>query len=145
MVMAAARIGRSNTAVRVLGADAVQARVNRARTANRSLLIALRALLRQVARRVPVVTGRLFRSLTTRLENLGPGVFAFTIRFRAPYALWPEIRSRLNRRYFERGLTAGIAEANRFGKSVGIRFRRGPIRRVGRAASIECRIIITVR
>ena len=86
---------------------------------------ALRALLRQVLRRVPVITGRLYRSMRVRMVDAR----TLAVRFTAPYAKYPEERSKKNRRYFARGIDAGLRAARTAGLSGGVRVR---FRRHGR-------------
>lgn len=66
------------------------------------------ALLRSILTVVPVRTGRLYRSFRITQER-----DQIVLRFKAPYAFWPEVRSRLNSYYFRRGLRAGVRAANR--------------------------------
>ena len=138
----------SNTAVRVYGTERLDRRlrqiqlrlVDRARPDQVLLTGAVRILTAQVVRRIPVITGRLYRSLRIVSQRGG-----FSVVLQAPYALWPELRSKRNARYFIRGLTAGVQQANRWlarrdQGPLRIRFRRGSIRRWGSKAAMQCRI-----
>ena len=72
------------------------------------LQAAIAGLLHGILRVVPVITGRLYRSF--RLRRRGNNLLY--LRFTAPYARWPEVRSKRNRFYFRRGLRAGVRQAN---------------------------------
>ena len=131
----------ANTAINVLGADAINARLNRLRYTpnNRNILRArlratlgraIRAIVNDILRTCPVITGRLYRSF--RFQVAGDSI---RLTFRAPYAWRVNETSRRNKRYMERGLRRGISKANIIGKQpsqsgVTLVFkRRGPIQR----------------
>ena len=141
----------ANTAVRIYGQEKLDARLrriqlrltDRANPASINLTPAVtRIFMAQVIRRIPVRTGRLYRSLRV-VPNRG----GFNIVLQAPYALWPEVRSKANARYFIRGLTAGIRLANQWlarrdSGPFRVRLRRESIRRWGNAAAMQCQINI---
>lgn len=69
--------------------------------------LALRRLVEELLRVVPVDTGRLYRSMRFNLTQTH-----LQIRFQAPYADYVNQRARLHKHYLQRGVAAGIRAAN---------------------------------
>lgn len=104
-------------------AKSIENRVTRLRQFNLVLRRAMFGLISGISRVVPVRTGKLFRSMRIRTDRSAQRI---TIRFTTHYARYPEVRSKLNRYFFRRGLRTGIARANRAQKD----FKFGPQRPV---------------
>ena len=130
-------VGRgTNTAVNVLGVRRVERRLNDIARNQRQfapvLQQAIRALVKEVLRTTPVVSGRLYRSFRLQVQRS-----TITMQFRTPYANRVEQTSRRNARYFQRGLRRGITRANAVrrvmqdGSVVQYRFRNLGIRPYG--------------
>ena len=135
-----------NTAINVIGRQSIDRRLTRLNQAldrgPASTARAIRALLEEVLRRVPVITGRLYRSLRLTFSRN-----RILITFRAPYAYYPHVRSRRNRRYLDRGLRIGIRRANAVLRSqgTGLMLRmRGTARRI-RGAQLQATVSIIQR
>ena len=133
----------TNTALQIYGADRITRRLNALRytPSNRNILRArlratlgkcIRALVQAVLRVCPVITGRLYRSFRFKIAS-----DHISLTFQAPYAWWVEWRSKRNRKFFDRGIRAGVREANRIGANTGqsgvklVWKRMGKIERVG--------------
>ena len=135
-----------NTAARIIGSKRIERRTaSVTRTHARfspNFRLAIDRLVREILKRCPVITGRLYRSL--RIKISGSEV---VIRFTAPYAAYPEANSKRNAGDFRRGLRAGVTAANKIsvgqrdGRPAGIRFRwQGGITRYGSKAQMQARI-----
>lgn len=136
-------LGRGNTAIRVIGTERIDRRLNaiarRQAQYGRILQQAIRALVREVLRRVPYVTGRLYRSFRVNVT-----ANYITLSFNTVYANRVNEESRRNARYFQRGLRAGITAANATRRQspdgvIGARFQNMGIRRIGNG-NIEARV-----
>lgn len=129
-------LGRGNTAINVLGAKRLERRVaNIGRIQNQFAPVlrdAIKAMVREVLRTTPVVSGRLYRSFRIQVQRN-----TITMQFRTPYAFRVNATSRRNMRYVERGLARGIRRANAVKRTVGdgsvvqFRFRRLGVMRYG--------------
>ena len=129
-------LGRGNTAINVLGAKRLERRVaNIGRIQGQFATVlrdAIKAMVREVLRTTPVVSGRLYRSFRIQVQRN-----TITMQFRTPYAARVNATSRRNMRYIERGLARGIRRANAVKRIVGdgsvvqFRFRRISIMRYG--------------
>ena len=110
-------VSPANTAISVFGSDALDRRVQRIsaklEVSGTVLQRAIRELSREVLRRTPVDTGRLYRSFRINL-----GARRITLRFQARYAIHVNYRSRRNMRFVERGLRIGIRRANQIRRVV---------------------------
>ena len=135
-------VTRANTAVNVFGTEVVDARIQRIQRRLGQFRVvlqeALRHLVRELLRRVPVRTGRLYRSFRIRVTRT-----QVLLTFEAPYAIYANALSKRNRMYIERGLRAGIRRANATqrttsdGATVRFQFRRQSIRRWGRRGGAQ--------
>ena len=131
--------GRGNQAVRVIGAEAVERRIDRiARQQGQFAQVlqqGIAALTRELLRTTPVVTGRLYRSFRINVTSS-----TIVLSFNTRYAFRVNETSRRNARYVQRGVRRGIAAANRISRATGdgqvVRFRymmqRGGVQRKGR-------------
>lgn len=133
--------GRGNTALKVIGSSKLNRRLTdlERRFARQGdfLAHALRIIAAEVLRRTPVRTGKLYRSF--RVHPLGSSYVI--LEFSAPYAFWPEVRSKRNRGFARRGAIAGIKKANSVQDVV--RFRLRDVRRGGAKTAI-LQVIISV-
>lgn len=135
-----------NVEIRVIGTEAIERRIRNVERLSTGAAPALRraigTLVRELARRIPVRTGRLYRSL--RIVNLPNN--RIRIFFTAPYAIYANYRSKRNARYIERGVRAGVRQANALGGPVLIRLRRlTMVQRYGREGRAEIYLSYTLR
>ena len=143
-------VTRANTALNVIGDKKIDRRLQdlqrRIRAHGTLFRQAIPMLVREVIKRIPVRTGRLYRSFRIQITDT-----QLIMRYTAPYAIYANERSKLNRRYIQRGLRAGIARANALrlnlggGLTAALRLRTQRVGRYGRQGSAEVVINYAIR